>query len=74
MAALIALAAAGLFAAAAFAAVIGVVSVAIRREERNQTLASGPTDAVTAWGRRLNGLHVRRPRRGAVADREMTPV
>jgi len=50
MVALIALAAAGLFAAAVFAAVIGVASLAIRREERNQTLARGPTDAVTAAG------------------------
>jgi hypothetical protein len=74
MAALIALAAAGLFAAAAFATVIGIVSVAIRREKRNQILASEPTDAVTAAGRWLNGLHVRRPRCGAAADREMTPI
>jgi hypothetical protein len=74
MTTLIALAAVGLFAAGAFAGVIGVVSLAIRREERNQTLTSGPTDAVTAAGRRLNGLNVRRPRRGAAADRAMTPV
>jgi hypothetical protein len=48
--------------------------VAIRREKRNQILASEPTDAVTAAGRWLNGLHVRRPRCGAAAGREMTPI
>ena len=40
MAALIALAAIGVFAAGIFAGVIAVVSVAIRREERKFTLTS----------------------------------
>lgn len=62
MAALIALAAIGLFAAGIFAGVIGVVSVAIRREERNLTLTSGPTGTVTRAGRWLNGVYVRTPR------------
>ncbi len=63
MAALIALAAIGVFAAGIFAGVIAVVSVAIRREEHNLTLISGATDAVTWVGRWLNGVYVRAPRR-----------
>jgi hypothetical protein len=63
MAALIALATVGVFAAGIIAGVIAVVSVAIRREERNLTLTSGPTDTVTLAGRWLNGVHVRAPRR-----------
>ena len=61
MAALIALAAAGVFAAGIATGVIAVVSMAIRREERNLTLISGPTDTVTRAGRRLNGVYVHIP-------------
>jgi protein-S-isoprenylcysteine O-methyltransferase Ste14 len=74
MAALIALAAVSLFAAGVIAGIIGVVSVAIRREERNLTLTSEATDHVTRAGRWLNGLYVRAPRRAAAADRETTLV
>ena len=63
MATLIALAAIGVFAAGIVAGVIAVVTVAIRREERNLTLTSGPTDTVTQAGRWLNGVGVRTPRR-----------
>jgi hypothetical protein len=69
MAALIALAAIGVFAAGIFAGVIAVVIVAIRREEHNLTLISGATDAVTWAGRWLNGVYVRAPRRTPAADR-----
>jgi hypothetical protein len=69
MAALIALAAIGVFAAGIFAGVIAVVSVAIHREEHNLTLISGATDAVTWAGRSPNGVHVRAPRRTSAADR-----
>jgi hypothetical protein len=68
MAALIA-AAIGVFAAGIAAGIIGVVSVAIRREERNLTLTSGPTSYVTWAGRWLNGVYVRTPRRTPAADR-----
>jgi hypothetical protein len=71
MATLIALAAIGLFAAGAVAGIIGVVSVAIRREERNFTLTSGAPDAVTRAGRRLNGVYVRVPHPTAA---KTTPV
>jgi hypothetical protein len=74
VAALIALAAIGLFAAGVFAGIIAVVSMAIRREERNLTLTSEATDNMTRVGRRLNGVHVRAPRRTAAADRESTLV
>jgi len=49
------------------AGIIGIVSVAIRREERDHTLTSWPTGHVTLAGRWLNGVYVRpapRPRRG----------
>ena len=69
MAALIALAAIGVFAAGIFVGVIAVVSVAIRREERNLTLISGATDAVSWAGRSLNGVCVRAPRRTPAADK-----
>ena len=65
MAALIALAALGLFAIGVVAGIIGVVSLAIRREERNFTLTSAASDNVTRAGRWLNGLYVRVPRRAA---------
>jgi hypothetical protein len=56
---LIALAAVGLFAAG----IVGVASVAIRREEKSHTLTSEATDPVTQAGRWVNGAYVRDPRR-----------
>ena len=73
MAALIALVAIGLFASGAIAGIVGVVSVAIRREERKFTLTSEAPDNVTRAGRLLNGVYVRAPHRIA-ADRQTTPV
>jgi hypothetical protein len=63
MAALIALAAIGLCAAGMLAGIVGVVSVAIRREEKNLTLTGVATSKVVRLGRRLNGVYVRVPRR-----------
>jgi hypothetical protein len=74
MAALIALAALALFAAGAFAGIIGVVSVAIYREEKNSTLTGEATDTVTRVGRWLNGAYVRALRHTAAADRATTLV
>ena len=74
MAALIALAAVGVFAAGIATGVIALVSVAIRREERNVTLISGAPDNVARAGRWLNGVHVRTLRRTAAADRQATLV
>ena len=74
MAALIALVAIGLFASGAIAGIVGVVSVAIRREERKSTLTSQAPDNVTRAGRLLNGVYVRTPLRTAAADRQTTPV
>jgi hypothetical protein len=74
MATLIAFAAIGLFTAGVGAGIIGVVSVAIRREERNFTLASEAPDNVTRAGRWLNGVGVRTPRRTAAADRPTARV
>lgn len=62
MAPLIALAAIGLFVAGVIAGIIGVVSVAIRREEKNLTLTSGATDPMTQAGRQVNRVYVRAPR------------
>jgi hypothetical protein len=74
MTALIALAALGLFAAGVTAGIIGVVSVAIRREEKRLTLISEPPDPVTRAGRWLNGVYVRAPRETATTDRETSLV
>jgi hypothetical protein len=71
---LIALAGLGLFAAGVTAGIIGVVSVAIRREEKNLTLISEPPDHVTRAGRLLNGVYVRALRGTATADRERALV
>jgi hypothetical protein len=63
VAALIALAAMSLF----------VVSVAIRREERNFSLTGEAPDPVTRAGRWLNGVHPRSSHR-TPADRETAPA
>ncbi len=74
MAALTALAAAGLFAAEVITGIVGLAAVAIRREERNLTLTSGATDNLTMAGRWLDGMHVRAPHRAAAADWETALV
>ena len=63
---LIALTAVGLFAAGVTAGIVGVASVAIRREEKSHTLTSEATDPVTRTGRWVNGVYVRAPRRAGV--------
>jgi len=69
MATLIALGAIGLFTAGVIAGIIGVVSLAIRREERNHSLTSAATDNLTRAGRWLNGVHVRSPQSTAASSR-----
>jgi hypothetical protein len=66
MALLIALAAIGLFAGGVTAGIVGVVSVAIRREEKNLTMTSEATGPVAQAGRWVNGVYVRVPRRSGV--------
>jgi len=61
MAVPIALAAISLFAAVVSAGLIGVVSVAIRKEDRNLTLTWQAPDNLTRVGRRLTGAHAPRP-------------
>jgi hypothetical protein len=68
MAPLIALAAIVLFAAGVTAGIVGVVCLAIRREETNLTLTSEATDLVTRTGRWVNGVGVRAPRRADVGQ------
>ena len=58
---LIALAAIGLLVAVTIAAIIGMVSAAIRREEKHHTLTGRAPDLLTRAGRRLNGVYVRTP-------------
>ncbi len=70
MSPLIAFAEISLFAAGVIAGIVGVVSVAIRREEKNLTMTSGATDSVTRAGRWLNGLHVRAPGRSSTGRPE----
>ena len=74
MAALIALTAFVLFASGVVAGMIGVVCVAIRREDKSLTLTSQATDHVTQAGRWLNGVGVRAPHRAAPTGRETTPA
>ena len=74
MAVVIALAALSLFTAGVVAGIIGVVCVAIRREEKNLTLTSEATNHVARAGRRLNGVGIRAPDRSAAAGRETTLV
>ncbi len=74
MAALIAVVAICLVAASAAAGIIGLVAVAIHREERHLTLTRPASGSVTRAGRRLTGLYVRAPRRTATGDREKALV
>jgi hypothetical protein len=60
MAVPIALAAISLLAAAASAALLGVIGVAIRKEDKNHTLTSQPTGTLNRVARRLTAVHVRR--------------
>jgi hypothetical protein len=69
MTAQIASAAIALFAAGACAGVIGVLSLAIRREDKHLTLTGEAPGTVTRAGRLLTGVGVRAPRRTAAADR-----
>jgi hypothetical protein len=57
----IALAAISLLAGAVSAGLVVVVSVAVRKEDRNFTLTSQATGNLTRMGRRLTGAHVLRP-------------
>lgn len=61
MAALITLAALAVFAAGVTTGIIGVVTVAIHREEHHLTLTSQAPDHITRAARRLNGVYVRTP-------------
>jgi len=62
MVALIAVAAVSLLAALVIAGIVGVVSLAIRREDRNLSLTSKAIGTVTRLARWLNGVYVRVPR------------
>jgi hypothetical protein len=68
VATLIALAAISLFTMGGITGIVGVVSLAIRREERNLTLTREATDNITRAGRWLNGVHLRAPLRADTAD------
>ena len=56
-------AAIALFAAGAYAVIICVVSLAIRREDKHLTLTGEAPGTVTRAGRLLTGVGVRAPRR-----------
>jgi len=74
MAALIALAALAVFAAGVTTGIIGMITMAIRREENNYTLTTEAPDYLTRAARRLNGVYVRAPRDTAIAHRQGAPV
>jgi hypothetical protein len=74
MAVPIALAAVGLL--AVFAGLIGIVSLAVHKEDRNHTLTGKAPDGLTRAGRRLTGVHALRfaPLSITSANRQTTPV
>jgi len=57
-----------IFISGAVTGVIGLVSLAVHREERNHTLTGPPPGYMARAARRLNGVHVRIP-----GPRETTP-
>ena len=74
MATLIALGAIGLFITGAATGIIGVVCLAIRREDKNLTLTSQATDNVSRAGRWLTGVHVRASIPSVATGRPTTPA
>jgi hypothetical protein len=58
-----------IFISGAVTGVIGLVSLAVHREERNHTLTGTPPGYMARAARRLNGVHVRIP-----GSRETTPA
>ena len=74
MATLTALAAVALLIVVVIAAAIGLMGVAIRREEKNLTLTLEAPDQLTRAARWLNGVHVRMPRSTADTGWDKTPV
>lgn len=74
MATLIVLAVIGVFIAGVIFSSIGMVSIAIRREEKNLALTIEASDHLTRAGRWLNGVHVRMPRSTADAGWDKAPV
>ena len=73
MAIMTALAAIVVLIAGVIAAAIGMVSVAIHREEKNLTLTREAPDQLTSAVRWLNGVYAHVPR-PTVANREKAPV
>jgi hypothetical protein len=73
MVTLTALGAIGTLIAVVTAAAIGMMSVAIRREEKNLSLTRAAPDRLTRAARWLNGAYVRAPRPTAAADRGRQP-
>ena len=73
MATLIVLSAVGVSAAGSFAGIIGLMGVAIHREEKIRTLTSEATGTLIQVGRWVNGVYIRAPHHSA-ADRETTFV
>jgi hypothetical protein len=69
---LAALAAFGIFAAITTAAIVGMVSAAIRREEKHRTLTGEAPDQLTRAGRWLNGVYVRTPHSTPADDWQRT--
>ncbi|HEV2372390.1 MAG TPA: hypothetical protein VGS19_09480 [Streptosporangiaceae bacterium] len=61
MAVLIALAVTGLFSTGVITAIIGVLSVAILREDKNLTLTREAPDTMTRAARWVNGVYSRAP-------------
>lgn len=71
----IAITVAAVFASGVIGGVVGLVTVAIHREERNHTLIRPAPDRATCAARVLNGVYVRAPAVGEASHhRQQTPV
>jgi hypothetical protein len=72
--ALIALAALAVFTAGVTTGILGVLTVATRREETSLTLTRDAPGHLTQTARRLNGAYARAPRRTSAAHRRAAPI
>ena len=62
-----------IFISGAIAGVIGLISLAVHREEQNHTLTDPAPNHISCAARRLNGVHVLTPGPGTTTSATGTP-
>ena len=62
-----------IFISGAIAGVIGLISLAVHREEQNHTLTDPAPNHISCAARRLNGVHVLTPGPGTTTSATCTP-